>query len=920
MADGLPISIFLQKLQKLRLLAEDRFLFAPLINKVDKIVTDLKQILIFLEQENASSKTLMAQLLPILYSAEDIIEKFLLKTTYKMHMGVFNKITKTPLLKFSPWSQVQLSCKMKEIEKSVRAVLIKFGKVDKTVNLVPEPLGLLRRHSNSAQHCYVETQDLLIGRGDTEKELVGRLINDDEENLRVISLVSEESLGKTALAKKVYNRLDVRQHFQCRVWVHVPEDFTYKDLLLIITAQIPIGVVKNVELMSEGQLSVMLFQIFLDLKFLIVLDNLPTVDVWRNLVRPFADTRNGSRVIITTRNADVASQVDPWSLPVGLERLTEEDSWLLFLNKVGTPEHNKGLNKFSDHLSSFRVEILRICCGSPPVIVLLGGMLSTMELSKWSNVIDHLSHLCGKDDHSVLLSSILALSYRKLPFVLRPCFLYLALFPKMYEIPIRRLLHLWLAEGFVETLTKVTSVVPEDVAQSYLEELVCRNMIEIARKKQDGSPKTCRLPCFLHDVFLSKAEDIGFLHVHHGQSDCTPKSNFVVRRLADQYVGVKSTSEYHTQKLCSYLSFETQKRNTSNREIEMLLKLIMRKKSSAFLLKVFDLENIYRPVLPDKLGELQNLTYIGLRWTGLNSCPASIGDLPCLETLDLKYTNITTLPSSIWKAKNLRHLYMNEVSIPKPSKEPSTHLQTLMGLQIGSKDPDEYGLNRLTSLRKLRLTCHSKSVKKILNCISGLGNLQTLKLRSRDPFGQPLDIFLGNELKVHQSLLSLSLFGVLKDDIGNIPQNIKALALSMSQLKEDHLRLLGKLPQLNILGLLARSYSGKKMEYCPGDFPEMRVLKLWMLENLEEWWVEKGGLPKLEEMEIRGCGKLKRFDGLEHLPTLKELVLTNMQPDFVADVGKRINAHGGQNLVQRGTSSLKKFQAVLPPVHSTVLV
>ncbi|KAI8537842.1 hypothetical protein RHMOL_Rhmol09G0055600 [Rhododendron molle] len=284
----------------------------------------------------------------------------------------------------------------------------------------------------------------------------------------------------------------------------------------------------------------------------------------------------------------------------------------------------------------------------------------------------------------------------------------------MYEIPIRRLLHLWLAEGFVETLTKVTSVVPEDVAQSYLEGLVCRNMIEIARKKLDGSPKTCRLPCFLHDVFLSKAEDIGFLHVHHGQSDCTPKSNFVVRRLADQYFGVKSTSEYHTQKLCSYLSFETQKRNTSNREIETLLKLITRKRSSAFLLKVFDLENIYRPVLPDKLG--------------------------------------------------------------------------------------------------------------------------------------------------------------------------------------------------------------KKMYYCPGDFPELHVLKLWMLENLEEWWVEKGGLPKLEEMEIRGCGKLKRFDGLEHLPILKELVLTNMQPEFVADVGRRINARGGQNLVQRGTSSLKKFQAVLPPVRSTVLV
>ncbi|KAI8535927.1 hypothetical protein RHMOL_Rhmol10G0213700 [Rhododendron molle] len=653
--------------------------------------------------------------------------------------------------------------------------------------------------------------------------------------------------------------------------------------------------------MDKDQLSDMLFQFFMEVKFLIVLDNVASVDVWHKLVHPFADMANGSRVILTTRKADVALQADPWSNPVCLKRLNEEDSWVLFLYKVkvGTPEENdpeKGPQEddLSDH--NLKERILRICCGLPPAIVLLGGVLSTMGVSEWSSVIDHFPHPSGEDDHSVPLSSILALSYRKLPFVLRPCFLYLALFPKMYEIPIRRLLHLWLAEGFVQTSTEETSVVPEpeDLAQVFLNELVCRNMIEIATRKLDGSPKTFRLPCFLHDDFLSKAEDIRFLHVHNCKSDCTyadsPNNNLFIHRLADQYDGgVKSTSESHTSNLCSYLMFEIQKRNTSNKEVEALLKRIMYGRNVA-LLKVIDLESIYRPVLLGKLGELKNLTYIGLRWTGLYSCPASIGDLPCLETLDLKYTNITTLPSSIWKAKKLRHLYMNEVSIPKPSKEPSIHLQTLVGLRINSKDPkdpDEYGLTRLTSLRKLRLTCHSEALKGTVNCLSGLQNLQTLKLRSRDPFGQPLDVVLDNEFKVPQSLLSLSLFGVITENIANLPQNLKTLTLSMSQLKEAHMRQLGQLPQLNILSLLARSYSGTKMDYCQETFPELRVLKLWKLENLEEWGVEEGGLPKLEEMEIRGCEKLNRFEGSEHLHALKELVLTNMPKDFVEAVKKK---------------------------------
>ena len=103
---------------------------------------------------------------------------------------------------------------------------------------------------------------------------------------------------------------------------------------------------------------------------------------------------------------------------------------------------------------------------------------------------------------------------------------------------------------------------------------------------------------------------------------------------------------------CAYASFKVEKQGRSNSEIVTLLKKIIEGRDRV-LLKVLDLEGVYKPQLPKKLGELRNLKYLGLRWTGLDSCPASIGDLPCLETIDLKYTNITTLPSSVWKAKKL---------------------------------------------------------------------------------------------------------------------------------------------------------------------------------------------------------------------------------------------------------------------------
>ena len=71
-------------------------------------------------------------------------------------------------------------------------------------------------------------------------------------------------------------------------------------------------------------------------------------------------------------------------------------------------------------------------------------------------------------------------------------------------------------------------------------------------------------------------------------------------------------------------------------------------------------------------------------------------------------------------------------------------------------------------------------------------------------------------------------------------------------------------------------------------FPKLRVMQMWMLERQEEWKVEEGAMPNLVELEIRGCEKLKTSDGLEKLASLKELILTKMPEDFVANVRRKL--------------------------------
>ncbi|XVE59662.1 hypothetical protein DITRI_Ditri05aG0063800 [Diplodiscus trichospermus] len=67
--------------------------------------------------------------------------------------------------------------------------------------------------------------------------------------------------------------------------------------------------------------------------------------------------------------------------------------------------------------------------------------------------------------------SISLLSYHDLSFRLKHCFLYCCLFPEDYEISRKRLIRLWMAEGFLEHVKDVT---PEAVAENYLIELICR--------------------------------------------------------------------------------------------------------------------------------------------------------------------------------------------------------------------------------------------------------------------------------------------------------------------------------------------------------------------------------------------------------------------------------------------------------------
>jgi hypothetical protein len=158
-------------------------------------------------------------------------------------------------------------------------------------------------------------------------------------------------------------------------------------------------------------------------------------------------------------------------------------------------------------LKTLGKQIAEGCHGFPLSIVVLGGILANKEKTHqtWSKVIADVNWYLTK------CRDILALSYTYLPRRLKPCFLYIGAYPEDFEIPVEELIKLWIAKGFIQHTIKRNI---EDVADDYLEELIDRNLIQVATRRSDEGAKTCRIHDLLRDLCITKSAEDKRLYVH----------------------------------------------------------------------------------------------------------------------------------------------------------------------------------------------------------------------------------------------------------------------------------------------------------------------------------------------------------------------------------------------------------------------
>ncbi|XP_047958714.1 probable disease resistance protein RF9 [Salvia hispanica] len=459
------------------------------------------------------------------------------------------------------------------------------------------------------------------------------------------------------------------------------------------------------------------------------------------------------------------------------------------------------------------------------------------------------------------------------PSYLRRHAFYLLLFPPNQQVPARRLIVLWVAEGLVHP-NKHDDKSAEQIARGYLNELMNVGLVEEKRRGK----LTCSIDPKRRDKLMEEAHKDGFLEAkegddvhrlvdHNGASDGR-KAFVKIQRKSTSSMSIKNY-----RYAISFLSFNTQEGSKPGEDIgDFLQKCIS---AGCFLsLRVLDLECVFRPKLPETLGRLIAMKYLGLRWTYLEQLPNSVEKLFNLQVLDVKHTYISVLPRSIWRMQFLTHLYLSEAYRTRfphpPSKVTLTALETLWGAFVDEETPIQGALDTLFNIRKLGLSCRSttskqseagvkmlEQLKAINKWISNLEFLESLRLKSRDEDNIAVDLHL-TSLKENRRLSMVYLLGKLESILlCRLPASLTNVTLSGSDLQLDPLEFLGRLPNLTILRLLGHSVQSSQMYCSKRSFPRLKLLWIWKLEKLKDFHVEEGSLPCLEELEIRECQNLE---------------------------------------------------------------
>ncbi|KAL6908034.1 hypothetical protein ACP4OV_002204 [Aristida adscensionis] len=498
--------------------------------------------------------------------------------------------------------------------------------------------------TSARRQLQIPVSDDLVGVDFQRDELV-RLLTLTEEGtsstssrrLKVAAIVGEGPVGKTALAKVVYD--SIAHQFDLAAWVTLSSRTDIIKILRGVLRQISQQEQHGyIEAMDPKQLIDKIRRTLQDKRYLIVLDDILDEPEWELLKSALLDNNRGSAVLTTSRK--VGHHIHHF---VGgfyeLGPLSQTDSRKLFYKRVFGSEDN-----CPPELVGIAEEFIEKCGGMPLTIITMARLVAGKTLKtkdEWDAFYASISSGLVLDQ---IISQVFETSQHGLPPHLKPCLLYLSMFPEDCEVRGEQLVWQWIAEGFIRE-TGPQGRTLQELGEDYLNELIRKGLIEPVDVDAGGKVISCCVGSVVHDLIISMSTEENFVTVLDGQYRTLPN---MIHRLSIQGKNVEQHSLAGTlSQVRSLVVFGDVDLMPSLSEFQGLRVLDIG--------KCYSLQNDF----VQDIGNLFHLQCLILGGKGITHIPDKIGNLIFLETMDLRATAVIELPESIFMVKQLKRLYVN---------------------------------------------------------------------------------------------------------------------------------------------------------------------------------------------------------------------------------------------------------------------
>ncbi|XP_022641303.1 putative disease resistance protein RGA3 [Vigna radiata var. radiata] len=765
----------------------------------------IRGVLLDAEKKNPQSSALsewLIQIKRVFSDAEDIVDDFECETLRKHVVNTYGSCSRKVSRFFSSSNPVVYRLRMAHHIQDINTRLTKLASQRSMFDLQVIHKDTRVVHVREMTHSHVNPSNV-TGREHDKQEIIKLLLQDDHgQSLSVISIVGMGGLGKTTLAKLVFNDPIIHACFPLRMWVCVSNEFELRNVLIKILNSTPNPTRENFNNFETEQLQIHLRNTLQGQKSLLVLDNVWNEDPTRwDELREIIDVGvEGSKILVTTRSHKVATIMHIKSSNLYLLGcLSEEDSLSLFVKyafKDGDEMKHPQLLKIGE-------EIVKKCGGLPLAVKTVGSSLfSKVDEKEWKSVRDNEIWNLEQNEKDILPA--LKLSYDQLPSYLKPCFASFSLYTKDTSVFGTQVCTLWGALGFLPTPKASESMM--DVATQLLHELWSRSFLS----EYEDYGGECRFK--LHDLVIDLA-----VYIAKGEFEIIDNHNpklyknahhlrFVENNLLDQAL------------LPSSLRTIIFPRGANNEDF--LNTLVSRCK----FLRVLNLNFSEYASLPRCIGKLKHLRSLSLMENeNLTELPDSICKLQNLETLLLVWCmKLQKLPKGLANLVSLRYLGITTIEPACPEKDIAS-LTSLEKLGFYRCDNFESLFKEilLPTLKEFSLS-DCKSLKTV--SFHAIKNLEVLMISNCNK----LELSMG----LNNQILDLRLKLLILSDLPRLvtlPRWLQGSANSLQSLYIQHCiniyELPDWLPTLNCL-------QGLSFLYCPNllSLPD----NMHRLTNLKE--------------------------------------------------------------------------------------